>query len=131
MNINITAHLCHLNKNTYILQYSKLISMRTTKEYILLISSHADELKSVFGIRSLRIFGSVSRNEQKECSDIDICVDMEPKMFLVVRLKRFLENLLQCSVDVVRMHKHIKPYLLEEINKDGIYVLLTTSLNDV
>lgn len=26
-------------------------------------------------------------------------------------------------VDVVRMHKHINQYLLEEINKDGIYVI--------
>ena len=97
--------------------------MKTTKEYISLISSHADELRSVFGIRSLRIFGSVSRNEQKEGNDLDVCVDMEPKIFLVVRLKRFLENLLHCSVDIVRMHKHINPYLLEEINKDGIYVI--------
>ena len=97
--------------------------MKTTKEYIAIIASHAEELKSSFGIKSLCIFGSVSRNEQKEGSDIDVCVDMEPKMYLVVRLKRFLENLLQCPVDIVRIHKHINPYLLEEINKDGIYVI--------
>ncbi len=97
--------------------------MKTTKEYISLISSHADELKSMFGIKSLRIFGSVSRNEQKEDSDIDVCVEMEPEIYRMVRLKRFLENLLQCSVDVVRVHKHINPYLLEEIDKDGIYVI--------
>ena len=66
--------------------------MKTTKEYISLISSHADELKKVFGIKSLLIFGSVSRNEQHEGSDVDVCVD-------------------------------INPYLLEEINKDGIYVI--------
>lgn len=90
---------------------------------ISLISSHADELKSMFGIKSLRIFGSVSRNEQKEDSDIDVCVEMEPEIYRMVRLKRFLENLLQCSVDVVRVHKHINPYLLEEIDKDGIYVI--------
>ncbi|HCC87808.1 MAG TPA: DNA polymerase subunit beta [Prevotella sp.] len=97
--------------------------MRTTKEYIALIAAHDKELRASFGIQSLRIFGSVSRHEQKEGSDIDVCVDMEPKTYLVVRLKRFLEDLLQCSVDVVRMHKHINPYLLEEINKDGIYVI--------
>lgn len=97
--------------------------MKTTKEYISLISTHADELKSTFGIKSLRIFGSVSRNAQKEGSDIDVCVEMEPKIYLMVRLKRFLENLLQCSVDVIRIHKHINPYLLEEIDKDGIYVI--------
>lgn len=57
------------------------IIMKTTKEYISLISSHADELKKVFGIKSLLIFGSVSRNEQHEGSDVDVCVDMEPKSY--------------------------------------------------
>lgn len=97
--------------------------MRTANEYIDLISSHADELRSQFGIRSLRLFGSVSRGEQREDSDVDICVDMEPSLYLLVRLKRFLEQLLQCTVDVVRMHRHINPYLLENIERDGIYVI--------
>ena len=97
--------------------------MKTTKEYISLIASHAEELKTLFGVKSLRIFGSVSRNEQNDGSDIDVCVDMEPEIYMMVRLKRFLEDLLQCSVDVVRIHKHMNPFLLEEINKDGIYVI--------
>lgn len=97
--------------------------MKTTKEYISLIASHAEELKTLFGVKSLRIFGSVSRNEQNDGSDIDVCVDMEPKIYMMVRLKRFLEDLLQCSVDVVRIHKYMNPFLLEEINKDGIYVI--------
>lgn len=97
--------------------------MKTTKEYILLISSKAEELKRDFGIKSLRIFGSVSRNEQHEGSDVDVCVDMEPQAYMVVRLKRFLEDLLQCSVDVIRLHKHINPYLLDEIDREGIYVI--------
>lgn len=97
--------------------------MKTTKEYILLISSKAEELKRDFGIKSLRIFGSVSRNEQHEGSDVDVCVDMEPKAYMVVRQKRFLEDLLQCSVDVIRLHKHINPYLLDEIDREGIYVI--------
>ena len=97
--------------------------MKTTKEYISLISSKTEELKRDFGIRSLRIFGSVSRNEQHEGSDVDVCVEMEPKVYMVVRLKRFLEDLLQCSVDVIRLHKHINPYLLDEIDREGIYVI--------
>ncbi len=97
--------------------------MKSKEYYISLILSHAEELKKDFGVKSLRLFGSVSRNEHKDGSDVDICVDMEPKTYLVVRLKRFLENLLQCSVDVIRMHKHINPYLLEEIEHDGIYII--------
>ena len=54
---------------------------------------------------------------------MDICADMEPSLYLLVRLKRFLEQLLQCTVDVVRMHRHINPYLLENIERDGIYVI--------
>ena len=76
---------------------TKMMIMKSKEYYISLILSHAEELKKNFGVKSLRLFGSVSRNEQKEGSDVDICVDMEPKMFLVVRLKRFLENLLECS----------------------------------
>lgn len=97
--------------------------MKTKEEFIQLLKAHSEELRSVFGVRSLRLFGSVSRNEHTESSDVDICVDMQPKMYLLVRLKRFLEELLQCSVDVVRLHKHINPYLLEEIDRDGIYVI--------
>ena len=97
--------------------------MKTTKEYIDLITAHADELRSLFGIRSLRLFGSVSRGEHHEGSDVDVCVEMEPEIYLVVRLKRFLEKLLQCSVDVVRVHKHMNPYLLKDIERDGIFVI--------
>ena len=97
--------------------------MKSKEYYISQIIAHAEEIRKNFGVKSLRLFGSVSRNEQKEGSDVDICVDMEPKMFLVVRLKRFLEELFQSSVDVVRLHKHINPFLLKEIEHDGIYVI--------
>ena len=101
----------------------KWIVMRTAKDYIDLISDHEEELRSQFGIRSLRLFGSVSRGEQREDSDVDICVDMEPSLYLMVRLKRFLEQLLQWTVDIVRLHRHINPNLLEDIERDGIYVI--------
>ena len=61
--------------------------------------------------------------EHTSMSDVDVCVEMEPKVLLLVRLKRFLENLLQCSVDVVRIHKHMNPFLLKEIEHDGIYLI--------
>lgn len=97
--------------------------MKTRKEYIDILSSHAGELRSSFGIQSMRLFGSVSREEQHEGSDVDLCVEMPPKILVLSRLKRFLENLLNCSVDVIRLHKHINPNLLNEINHDGIYII--------
>lgn len=97
--------------------------MKTREEYISLIREHSDELRTIFGIKSMRLFGSVSRGEHHSGSDVDVCVDMEPKAYLVVRLRHFLESLLQCPVDVVRLHSHINPFLLEEIEKDGIYII--------
>ncbi len=97
--------------------------MKTTQEFIDIIKLHADELRTEFGVHTLRLFGSVSRNEQHEGSDVDVCVEMAPKLFLLSRLKRFLENLFQCPVDVIHMHPHMNPFLLQDIERDGIYVI--------
>lgn len=98
--------------------------MKTTKEYISLISSKTEELKRDFGIRSLRIFGSVSRNEQSNDSDLDICVETEDaNPFLLASLKDYLEDILKCPVDIVRMHKNMNPLFKSRIDRDGIYAI--------
>ena len=97
--------------------------MKTREEYIALITSHAEELKKNFDITSLRLFGSVARNEHHEGSDVDIYVEMPPKIFLVVRLKAYLEKLLGCPVDIIRKHHHLNPFLLKEVERDGIEVI--------
>ena len=51
--------------------------MKTREEYIALITSHAEELKKNFDITSIRLFGSVARNEHHEDSDVDIYVEMK------------------------------------------------------
>ena len=52
------------------------------------IRENSSKIVSDFGIRSLRIFGSVSRNEQTENSDIDVCVETQtPNPFLLASLK--------------------------------------------
>ena len=89
----------------------------------MLLKDRAQQIRSDFGVTSLRLFGSVSRGEQHEGSDVDVCVEMKPNMFKVVRLQRYLEDVLGTPVDVIRMHSHINPYLLKEIEKDGINVI--------
>ena len=98
--------------------------MRTLNEYIEIIKKCGDVLRSYFGVTSLRIFGSVARNEQKEDSDVDVCVDMKANLFLHVELKKFLEEQLGCPVDVVRIHKNMNELLRRQIEKDGILVSL-------
>ena len=102
---------------------NKKTKMKTREEYIALIASHAEELQNTFGITSLRLFGSVARNQHHDGSDVDVYVEMPPKFFLIVRLKAYLEALLGCPVDIIRKHQHLNPFLLKEIERDGIEVI--------
>lgn len=97
--------------------------MKTKSEYIQLLQSCSDVLKHRFGVHSLRLFGSVARDEQKEMSDVDVCVEMSPNLYLFVELGMFLEELLGCHVDVIRMHRNMNAFLKKEIEKDGICVI--------
>ena len=92
------------------------------KQYIELAKKHMTVLKQQFGIRSLCIFGSVARNEHDAESDVDVCVDMEPDIYVLVALKQFLENLFGCSVDVIRRHHNMNKLLEKQIERDGVYV---------
>lgn len=71
----------------------------------------------------MAIFGSVSRNEQKEDSDIDIAYEGEPDIFTRIRMKRELEQLFKCKVDIIRLSKQVTNSLFgENISKDLLYV---------
>ena len=97
--------------------------MKTISEYISIIRSFSDVIRSQFGVTSLRLFGSVARDEQTDNSDIDVCVVMKPNLILHIRLKRFLEELLECNVDIIREHKNMNETLKREIERDGIEIL--------
>lgn len=70
----------------------------------------------------MKLFGSVARGEQKESSDVDVCVEMEPKFLKLVGLKRYLEEYLGCSVDVIRRHNNLSKLFVEQIDKDGVFI---------
>ena len=72
------------------------------------------------GVRTLRLFGSVSRGESSESSDIDVLVEFEPG---AKSYRRFLDlsELLEAApgrrVDVVTMESlspHVGPHILAE-----------------
>lgn len=98
--------------------------MKVVQDYIKTIKQNSSKITNDFGIKTLRIFGSVSRNEQTELSDLDVCVETEtPNPFLLADLKEFLEGLFHCSVDVVRIHKNMNPFFKSKIEQDGIYAI--------
>ncbi len=76
-----------------------------------------------FGVKSLALFGSVARNEAQFNSDLDLVVDFdgEPSYDRYSRLKIFLEDLLNCQVDLV-MAAAIKPRMRPYIERDAVRV---------
>lgn len=97
--------------------------MKTRNEYINLIRTHADELKSRFGITFMSLFGSVARDEHHEGSDVDIFVVMPPKFYNHVAAAQYLEELLGCNVDLIQEHRNIRPFFKQQIERDGIRVI--------
>lgn len=100
--------------------------MKSTQEYIDLLKAHASELQTRFGISSLRLFGSVARGEHREGSDVDVFVDMPAVMYNACAALEYLENLLQCKVDLIRNHRNLRPSFKSQIEEDGIIIFETT-----
>ena len=81
-------------------------------------------LKQEYRVVKLGLFGSVARGDNTEDSDVDILIEIQrPKftLFDFVGLKQFLEEKLNCKVDLV-MEKAIKPRLRRSIFSEVIYV---------
>ena len=93
------------------------------------IKASSEYIVSQFDVRSLRLFGSLARNQQRESSDVDVCVEMPADMFQLIGLKQYLEELLGCDVDVIRTHRNMDSFLMNQIEKDGIYIIRESSIN--
>ena len=81
-------------------------------------------LEQEYGVVKLGLFGSVARGDNTEDSDVDILIEVKrPKftLFDFVGLKQFLEEKLNCKVDLV-MERAIKPRLRKSILSEVIYV---------
>lgn len=97
--------------------------MCTTNECISTIQANLPHIQQEYGVTGLCLFGSVARGDNKIDSDVDILVDMPPKILLVCGLKDYLEQILNTSVDLIRRHTHLSPKFLKSISKDAITIL--------
>ena len=78
-----------------------------------------------FSVKSLSIFGSVVRGEERPESDVDILVEFEPDasigLFEFVRLKNALSDLIGLPVDLGTPDA-LHPALKEEILQEALHV---------
>ncbi len=82
-----------------------------------------DEMTHRFGVTSLAIFGSVSRGDDTESSDVDVLVEFNgPATFDgFFGLKAFLEEVLGRTVDLVT-RSAIREELRSHIERDLVHV---------
>lgn len=83
-----------------------------------LLTSHREQLSELGG-HHIAIFGSLARDEATESSDVDILVDFDSKkgLFGFADLKFYLEEILDCHVDLVTkraLHPALKMRILRE-----------------
>lgn len=97
--------------------------MCTSKQCIQILNENMPRIQSEFGVMGMCLFGSVARGDNNENSDVDILVDMPPRIFLMSALKDFLEQILHTSVDLIRRHSHISSKFMAQISRDGIILL--------
>jgi uncharacterized protein len=93
------------------------------QEVLRVLGEHSQELAKRFGVKSLRLFGSVARGEGSSDSDIDLLVDFDqsPSLFEFLELRSRLEDLLGRKVDLVTengLKQRVRPY----VERDAINV---------
>jgi predicted nucleotidyltransferase len=91
------------------------------RESVLKKLSENRRLLKAYGIKGIRLFGSLARGEARAESDVDLLVEFESSahigMFEFSRLRRELSQLLGCEVDLATpdaLHKDMKEDILKE-----------------
>ncbi|MFO7790727.1 MAG: nucleotidyltransferase family protein [Bacteroidota bacterium] len=96
--------------------------MRTLQEIKNKLSAHKEELMAKYPIKRMAVFGSYSRDEQDEASDVDIMVEFNDKIGIqFIDLAEELEKIIGFKVDLVSKNG-IKEKYFKVINDDLIYV---------
>lgn len=96
--------------------------MKSRDEVLEKLREAKPELARKFGVQRLAIFGSYARGDQREDSDVDILVEIEPSIRLgFVDLALRIEDILGLPVQIVS-RRAIKPRSWEVIEKELIDV---------
>ena len=97
--------------------------MKSLEEIRKIINECRPILNERFKIKSIGIFGSYVRKEEKAKSDIDILVDFYETidLFEFVELEDFLSETLGVKVDLI-MKETLKPRIKDRILKEAVYI---------
>lgn len=69
-----------------------MTSRKSKADYIDILQNCAPELQAKFGITSMRMFGSVARDEHRANNEIDLFVSMSPVFYNISRHLNIWKN---------------------------------------
>jgi predicted nucleotidyltransferase len=95
----------------------------TKNEIIDYLKENKDRFAKKYQILKIALFGSYSRDENRDDSDIDIAIETPlSDYFLLYDFKEELENIFHTKVDLIRIREKMNQALKRKILKDGIYL---------
>ncbi len=95
----------------------------TRSEILEILKEYKNDNAEKYGINNIGLFGSYSKDDENDESDIDIIIETtEPDLFKLVHIKDELETLFHKTIDIVRKRETMNQYLKKHIEKDAIYV---------
>ena len=97
--------------------------MKTIKEITSTLETLKPTLKERFKVKTIGVFGSYVRGEQKHQSDVDVLVEFEEPvgLFEFMDLEMYLTDVLGVKVDLVSK-KALKPHIGKSILEEVIMV---------
>ena len=94
--------------------------MRNVETFKSALLQHKIELKDKFKVKTIGVFGSYVRGEQKLSSDLDVLVEFDEPvgLFEFMKLENYLSDLLGVKVDLVSkkaLKTHIGEHIVQEV----------------
>jgi len=93
------------------------------EDVVRVLSTRRTELAEKYGVRSLSLFGSVSRGDASPASDVDLLVEFDRPVgyFGLFALQDHLESILGCKVDL-GTPESLKPRIRERVMGECVRV---------
>ena len=97
--------------------------MRTKEEILKILKDELPYLREKFNVKSIGLFGSYVRDEQKDKSDIDLLVEFSKPIgfFKFMELEEYLSKKLGVKVDLVTPDA-LKPMIKPQVMREIVYV---------
>ena len=94
----------------------------TREDILSFLKEHKQELHSKYTITKIGLFGSYTRDEATEESDIDLYAEFEKKSFRnIAGAWIFLENSLGKKIDLLHSHRNMRSSLKHALDKTVTY----------